>query len=123
MILDRAGSSPVLGTTFNKNLKTKTMSNTGNIPYIHQKDENGETLNPITKDSPIITYGNRKQYREDLKAKGNPWLNFMGNKKANKRLGIPTCLTVLRTGKYLRFRQFIKMENGKTKVIHHYILQ
>lgn len=81
-----------------------------NVPYVVRRNKLGETVNPIDG-SYMSMDPNRKARRQYLQKD-----RFFGN-------GKNTPLTVLRTGKYLRFRQKITLKGGSIKTILHYIVQ
>jgi hypothetical protein len=78
-----------------------------NTPYVKQYNEDG-TLIPL-KQSYLNDFPNRRQRKSEVKKK-----RFFGNGKNRP-------LTVLPTGKFLRFRQAEKDKNGNVKFIEHYI--
>lgn len=79
-----------------------------NIPYVKKYDNNGQLINPI-RGAYISEFSNRKQRREILNEPP-----FFGCSKN-------VHLSVVKTGKYLRVRQFVTDKNGDKKVIEHYI--
>ncbi len=78
-----------------------------NTPYIKQYDNNGELIDPITKNNPIVSlHPNRAARRKKV-------LRFYGNGK--------NChLTVTKISKHKRVMQFILPKEGNKKTIYHY---
>jgi hypothetical protein len=76
-----------------------------NVPYVKKYNEFGEIANPIEK-SYVGLYPTRKQRREKLQKN-----RFHGESKNHH-------LTVLKTGKYRRVRQVIKLKNHSS--VHPY---
>ena len=81
-----------------------------NQPYIKQFDNNGVCTNEIEH-----TYINQFPNRQQRRAHKNVE-RFKKNSKASH-------LTVMKTGKYSRVVQFIKLKTGAMKQIFHYIMQ
>lgn len=81
-----------------------------NLPYVKKYDTKGNLLNPITRFY-SSEFDNRAKRREHENR-----TPFHGNGKNFH-------LTVVKTIKYLRHRQIIKLKNGETKTIEHYLLR
>lgn len=81
-----------------------------NIPYVKEYNEVGEVVNPIKRNY-LHTKDNRQTRRIALKKP-----RFHGNGKNYH-------LSVTKTGKYARIRQFETDNNGNPKIIENYILK
>jgi hypothetical protein len=79
-----------------------------NSPYIKQYNENGEVVNHINE-AYITNFPNRRE-----RNKKEP--RFYGESKNHH-------LTIVKTAKFLRHKQIVKLKDGSTKTIHHYLLQ
>jgi hypothetical protein len=79
-----------------------------NIPYKKQYDQNGTLLNPIIA-AYLHPFPNRRKRNEEQP-------RFYGESKNHH-------LTIVKTAKFLRHKQIVKLKDGSTKTIHHYLLQ
>ena len=79
-----------------------------NIPYKKEYNEQGILINPI-QGSYLHQFPNRRKRNEEQP-------RFYGESKNHH-------LTVTGKFKFLRHKQIVKLKDGSTKIIHHYLLQ
>ena len=79
-----------------------------NTPYTKQYNEQGILINPI-QESYLHQFPNRRKRKEEQP-------RFYGESKNHH-------LTIVKTAKFLRHKQIVKLKDGSTKTIHHYLLQ